>query len=73
MRATARLTLKYESRFEADRVDRATRIDHGGFLESHVTGAAIEAQAAADSPSALLHTLEDYLACVTVAEKVSRR
>jgi len=73
VRARARVTLKYGSRTEADRVDRATRVDHGGFLESKVTGAAIEAEAAADSPLALLHTLEDYLACVTVAEKVSRR
>ena len=73
VRVSARLTLRYGSRAEAERVDRATRVDHGGFLRSRVAGSAIEAEAAADAPLALLHTLEDYLACVSVAEKVSRR
>ena len=73
MRVSARLTLRYSSRAEAARVDRATRVDHGGFLRSRVVGSCVEAEADGDSPLAVLHTLEDYLACVSVAEKVSRR
>lgn len=73
MRASATLVLQYGTSAEADRVDRATRVDHGGYLASAVRGATIESEAAADSPMALLHTLEDYLGCVAVAERVSRR
>ncbi len=73
MRAAARIVLRYPSHSEASRVDRATRVDHDGFLASRVRGATIESEAAADSPMALLHTLDDYLGCAAVAERVSRR
>ena len=72
VRCTARLFLEFESEDEAERVARALEPDNLGFIETRRSGSRLEAAAQAATIPALLHTLDDYLACLAVAENLTR-
>ena len=66
------LELDYVDEAEARAVRGAIVPDDAGFVRSRVEGSRLVAEMEAASPMSLLHTLEDYLACVAVAEKAAR-
>jgi len=68
VRCTARLVLEFFGRQEALRVARALEPDNEGFVQTTLRGRRIEARVEAQSIDALLHTLDDYLACLGIAE-----
>ena len=72
VRVQCRLQFAYRSKAVAEKVARSLRVDDAADITSTVEGRTLVADAHADSLGALLHTLEDYLACLTVAEKVLR-
>jgi len=72
MRVSCRLELAYASKREADLVARSLKVDDETYITTTVSGRTLVAEAHADSFRSLLHTLEDYLACVAVAEKLLR-
>lgn len=63
------LELEYPDEATAKAVHAALAPDDAGFVHARVEGTRILAEAEASSPMSLLHTLEDYLACVAVAEQ----
>jgi len=65
-----RLSLEFSSPDEAQRVNRSVELDNEGYLETIVVGNGITAEIQASSLNSLLHTLDDFLACISVAEKV---
>lgn len=67
------LSLEFKSVEEARRVLESVRHDDDGFVTSQVVGRRLEASMSASSVSSLLHTVDDYLACVSVAEGVVRK
>ncbi len=67
-----RLRFAYRSKARAERIARSLRVDDEAFITTTVDGRTLVAEAEADSFLSLLHTLDDYLACVAVAEKVLR-
>jgi tRNA threonylcarbamoyladenosine modification (KEOPS) complex Pcc1 subunit len=69
-RVRCTLTLEFESRNEAEKVHRSVELDNLGYLESTVRENLIIADMEADSLKSLLHTLEDFLACTSVASKI---
>jgi hypothetical protein len=72
MKARARLVLEFPDASMAEAVAAAVRPDDGGYIRTRRTGKRIRAEASADNSMGLLHTLDDYLACISVAEKTSR-
>lgn len=64
------LRLELSSREAAEKVHRSVSMDNDGYLDSRVDGCVIVAEIRADSLKSLLHTLEDFLSCTSVAEKV---
>lgn len=64
------ITIGFTSPGHAEAVQRAVEIDNDGYLESEVRGSDIAVMIRADSLKSLLHTLDDFLACVGVADKV---
>jgi tRNA threonylcarbamoyladenosine modification (KEOPS) complex Pcc1 subunit len=66
------LELDYESEAVADAVHRALAPDNASFVKAEARGATVIAEIRAETPKKLLHTVEDYLACVAVAEKAVR-
>lgn len=69
---TCRLDLEYRTEEEAERVARSVSMDDAGFIKTRREGRHVLSEATAPSAMSLLHTLEDYLACVSVAERIGR-
>ena len=49
---------------------KAIKVDDFDFVKSKLSGKKLEAKIKANSVSSLIHTLDDYLSCVSVAMKV---
>ena len=69
MRSRARLTLTFEDASAAEAVAASLAPDDDGYIRTIRRGRTLVAEANAESPMSLLHTLDDYLACVSVAER----
>jgi len=67
VRCVLELTFPDEARARA--VHGALAPDDAGFVRARVEGSRLVAETEAATPMKLLHTIEDYLACVAVAEK----
>ncbi len=64
-----RLELNYASPGDAEKVLRAVAVDNEKFVDARREGKSIISEITTDSILKLVHTLDDYLACVSVAEK----
>ncbi len=69
-RVRCRLTLEFDSSESAQKVQKSVEMDNLGYLESRVEGSRIVADVRAESIKSLLHTLDDFLACTSVASKI---
>ncbi len=69
-RVRCTLTLEFESMDDAEKVHRSVELDNLSYLESTVRENLIIADMEADSLKSLLHTLEDFLACTSVASRI---
>jgi len=64
------LNLEFDSHERAERVHRSSELENEGYLSTEVRGNAIVANIEADSLNSLLHTLDDFLACTSVADRI---
>ncbi len=71
MRARATLTLTFADARTARTVAESVSLDDEGYVRTRRSGATVTATATADAPMSLLHSLDDYLACVSVAERTT--
>jgi len=71
MRAHATIVMKFLDAATAKAVAASVALDDEGYIRTRRSGATITATATADGPMSLLHTLDDYLACVSVAERTA--
>jgi len=62
--------LEYPSNEAAEKVHRSVVLDNQGYMDSCVRDKAIVARVEAESLRSLLHTLDDFMACVAVAEGI---
>lgn len=65
-----RLRFTYPSEDFAEGVLRAVELENHPYVRARREGEVLLSDASADSVGSLLHTLEDYLANVAVAEKM---
>ena len=72
MKAHARVELEFPEVHVAKAVAAAVAPDDETYVSTRRAGRTIRANADAAGVMSLLHTLEDYLACVSVAEKAAR-
>src|SRR6266511_938108 len=72
MKARARITLTFDDAATAEAVATSVSLDDDGYIRTNRRGRTIAADASAESAMSLLHTLDDYLACVSVAERTVR-
>ncbi|HDO19577.1 MAG TPA: hypothetical protein ENG74_02495 [Thermoplasmatales archaeon] len=70
MKAKCRLEMEFKDSKIADIIMRSIKVDDYNFVKSKTDGNKLIAEIEAKSVSSLLHTIDDYLACVTIAEKV---
>jgi hypothetical protein len=69
MKSVARLTLAFDDVTSARAIVAAIALDDEGYIRTIRRGRTLVAEANADGPMGLLHTLDDYLACISVAER----
>ena len=70
MKAVCDITLEYDDAGKAKKIQKSIEVDNLDFVKSQVKGKRLEAHIESASISSLLHTLDDFLACATVADKV---
>ena len=71
MKSSARLTLGFDDLDSARAIAAAVAIDDDDYIRTTRRGRTLIGEAAADGPMSLLHTLDEYLACISVAERTS--
>jgi len=72
MKSSARLTLGFDDLDSARAIAAAVAIDDDDYIRTTRRGRTLIGDAAADGPMSLLHTLDEYLACISVAERTSK-
>jgi tRNA threonylcarbamoyladenosine modification (KEOPS) complex Pcc1 subunit len=70
MKLSCKLSIDFDSIEKAENVFRSIKVDDFSFVSSKIDNKTLESDIKANSISSLLHTIDDYLACVTVAEKI---
>ena len=70
MKVSCTLEIDFDSIEKAENVFKSIKVDDLQFVSSKIISKKLEARIKANSVSSLLHTIDDCLACVTVAEKV---
>ncbi len=69
-RVICEIVLEFPTEEHASRVFQAVQTDNEGYVRAAVDGSRLKAVIEAASLKSLLHTLDDFLACVSVAHKV---
>jgi tRNA threonylcarbamoyladenosine modification (KEOPS) complex Pcc1 subunit len=70
MKASCKIKIEFENEDLVKTVLRSISVDDFDFVKSKISGKNLQATITSNSISSLLHTLDDYLACVSVASKV---
>jgi tRNA threonylcarbamoyladenosine modification (KEOPS) complex Pcc1 subunit len=70
MKASCEIKIEFENEKIVKTVLRSVSVDDFDFVKSKISGKNLQATITSNSISSLLHTLDDYLACVSVASKV---
>ena len=70
MKVSCDVSIAYETSKQATLVLQAIEVDNFDFVDTTIKGTSLHARIESTSVSSLLHTLDDYLACVSVAEKI---
>jgi tRNA threonylcarbamoyladenosine modification (KEOPS) complex Pcc1 subunit len=70
MDVTCNVVIEFDDAEKVKTVLKSIEVDNFHFVKSKINGKKLEAQIKASSVSSLLHTLDDYLACVSVAMNV---
>ncbi len=69
-KVTCNLILEFPSAEHARKVFQAVEQDNDEYVDARQDGGRIVASMSAGSLSSLLHTLDDLLSCMSVAEKI---
>jgi len=64
------IELEYRSAEEAAKVAKSVSLDNGSYAETEICGNRLILSASAASAPSMLHTLEDLLSCVKVADEM---
>jgi hypothetical protein len=70
MKVLCTITLEFESIKKAKKVLQSIKTDDQGFVKSTTKGKTVKAVIEITSVPSLIHTLDDYLACVSVADDI---
>ncbi|MEA2056048.1 MAG: KEOPS complex subunit Pcc1 [Candidatus Thermoplasmatota archaeon] len=70
MNVSCIVAIKYDDQKTAQNVLKSIEVDDFNFVKSLVREKTLEAHIESKSISSLIHTLDDFLACISVAEKI---
>jgi tRNA threonylcarbamoyladenosine modification (KEOPS) complex Pcc1 subunit len=69
MKSVCTMELEFPNDAIASNIAKALDLDNAGYIESRVEGNVIHVTAEASDLMTLRNTIDDYLACVSVAQK----
>lgn len=70
MKAKCSLTIDIGDAEKAKNILKSLKVDDLNFVKSRVMKGTLKAEISSNSIASLLHTLDDYLACLSIAIKV---
>jgi hypothetical protein len=70
MNVSCEILIDFDDAKQAKTVLKSIEIDNFDFVKSKTSGGTLKAQIESNSVSSFIHTLDDFLACVSVAAKV---
>jgi hypothetical protein len=70
VKVDCRIELEYESEAQARNVASSISLDNGKYADSEIQGRKLIITSSAASAPSMLHTLEDLMACLKVADQV---
>jgi tRNA threonylcarbamoyladenosine modification (KEOPS) complex Pcc1 subunit len=70
MKIKVELVFEYGSEKEAQAVAKAVEVDNYQFVKTKVDGMKIISCVESESIPSMIHTLDDFLACIGIAERV---
>jgi tRNA threonylcarbamoyladenosine modification (KEOPS) complex Pcc1 subunit len=70
MEIECELVFEYDSPEKAERILKAVELDNEDFVEARVEDCRIISNVRAKNLSSLKHTIDDYLVCISMAEKL---
>ena len=70
MKTECHLEIDFESKDYVKKIVKSVKVDDFNFVKTNISGKKLVAEIKSDSISSLLHTLDDYLACVSVASNI---
>ena len=73
MNCSLSLILEFASADEAKKLLDSVKLDNGEYITTHQEGKKIICLASDESLGGLLHTAEDFLSCVSLAEKMVKK
>jgi len=72
MTVTCTFTLEYDSAEEAEVIAAALQPDSQGYLDIEVDDCIVTAITQAETVPSMMHTINDFLSCLSVAEKIGK-
>ena len=69
-RVTCEMSFEFSSEEDARKVLASVDVDNEGFVEARLDGRSLLATVRADSLKSMLHSLDDFMVCLSVAAKV---
>ncbi len=69
MKTACEMELEFRDETTARNIARALELDNQGYVKTRVEGNILHVSSESDSIMELRNTLDDFLACVTVAQK----
>jgi tRNA threonylcarbamoyladenosine modification (KEOPS) complex Pcc1 subunit len=70
MKVSCTIELSYESPKHATQIYESVKVDDAMFMDSKRKQNSIQTNIETTSVSSMIHTVDDYLACVRVAENI---
>jgi len=71
VQASCLLELDLGSEERASNINRSLELDHGDHARSWVEGSVLKVECEAKGLMSLLHTIEDLMACLKVADEIT--
>jgi hypothetical protein len=73
MKISCNVKIDYENEKETNAILNSIEVDNLNYIQSKKNGKTLVTHIESDSISSLIHTLDDYLACVSIAEKIIKK
>jgi len=73
MKISCKIKIDYKNEKQADTILKSIEVDNLDYIKSEKKENSLITKIESKSISSLIHTLDDYLSCVSIAEKIIKK